>query len=56
MNVLFSSLPFSNIIKALLYANKFLTAYVDYIGRYFLEKKTAKRNGLMVGNGSGYEQ
>jgi hypothetical protein len=27
----FSSLPFSNIIKALLYPKKFLTVYIDYL-------------------------
>ena len=30
MNALFSSLHFAKIIKALLYAKKFLTVYVDY--------------------------
>ncbi len=40
MNVLlFSYLHFAKIIKALLYPKKFLTGYVDYIGRYFLEEK-----------------
>jgi len=47
MNVLlFSSLHFAKIVKALLYPKKFLTVYVDYIGRYFLEKK--KPLGEMV--------
>jgi hypothetical protein len=50
MNALFSSLHFAKIIKALLYPKKFLTGCVNYIGRYFLEKKTAWRNGLIVGN------
>jgi hypothetical protein len=40
MNVLFfSSSHFAKIIKALLYAKKFLTGYVDYIERHFLEKE-----------------
>jgi hypothetical protein len=52
MNVLFSSVHIAKIIKALLYPKKFLTGYVDYIGRYFLgAKKVAWSNGLMVGNG-----
>jgi hypothetical protein len=31
MNVLFSSLHFSKIIKALLYPKKCLTVYIDYL-------------------------
>jgi hypothetical protein len=49
--LLLSSLLFAKIIKALLYPKKFLTLYLDYIGRNFLEKKAAERNGLIVGNG-----
>jgi len=42
MNVLlFSSYHVAKIVKALLYPKKFLTVYVDYIGRHFLEKKAA---------------
>jgi hypothetical protein len=31
MNVLFSSLHFAKIIKALLYPKNFLTVYIDYL-------------------------
>jgi len=46
MNVLFSSLHFAKIIKALLYPKNFLKGILSYQ----VIKKVAWRNGLMVGN------
>jgi len=46
--LLLSFIHFAKIIKALLYPKKFLTGYVDYIGRNFLEKKLLGEMGYRL--------